>query len=235
MLWRNSNPILHAWAIVATICVLLFLSLPGHGANPTANKLSLVALFADKAMLFINGEQRILTVGQTSPEGVTLVSVDSSRALIERGGRQMTLTLGIGTVFPGSENADAESATFSTEGVTLWADAKGFFHASGSINGTPVQFLVDTGASSIAISSELAQRIGVSFADGDDGVATTAGGLTRMKRVFLDTVSIGDITLRNVEAGVVMGSFPRTPLLGMSFLGQLDMLREGNRMELRRR
>lgn len=215
--------------------MLLVLSLPGHGADRTANKLSLVALFADKAMLFINGEQRILAVGQTSPEGVTLVSVDSTRALIERGGRQMMLSLGVGTVFPGSENADAESAAFNTEGVTLWADAKGFFHASGSINGTPVQFLVDTGASSIAISSELAQRIGVDFADGDNGVATTAGGLTRMKRVFLDSVSIGDITLRDVEAGVVMGSFPRTPLLGMSFLGQLDMLREGNRMELRRR
>lgn len=235
MLCRNSKRIFHC-AAIAALSLTLSIATPGvHADGGPGNRLSLVAVFADKAMLFIDGDKRILKVGDTSPEGVTLVSVDPSQAVVEHEGRKLTLALGMATVFPGSEKADTDSVAPGQEGVTLWADAKGFFHASGSINGSPVQFLVDTGASSIAISSDLAQQIGVNFEYGDSGVATTAAGFARMKRVYLDSVSIGDITLRNVEAGVVMGSFPRTPLLGMSFLGQLDMLREGNRMELRRR
>ena len=56
-----------------------------------------------------------------------------------------------------------------------------------------------------------------------------------MYALKLDTVKIGDIVLRNVEAGVIDGPQPEVPLLGMSFLSALDMKREGNKMELTRR
>jgi len=220
--------------------VLWLLSQAAVAAEPAtkrpANKLSLLGLFANNtAMLFIDGERRVLKAGQTSPEGVTLISVDTEQVIIERNGRQQTLNLGMAAIYPGSENVEPGSGKGSSESVTLWADGRGFFHASGYINGSPVEFLVDTGASSVALSGDMARSIGIQFDDGDDGIATTAAGLTRMKRVFLDSVSIGNITLRNIEAGILQGSFPKKPLLGMSFLGQLDMLREGNRMELKRR
>ncbi len=237
---HNSNLNTCHWAKHLLVLVLLQLFAVTYGAEPEsehkrANQLSLLALFADKAMLHIGGEKRVLAVGETSPEGVTLIAVDSEHVMIERDGQRLILRMGIASVFPGTPDTPPGDSAVASESVTLWADGSGFFHASGYINGSPVEFLVDTGASSVAISSELARSIGVRFEHGADGIASTAAGMTRMKRVYLESVSVGAITLRNVEAGVLLGSFPTVPLLGMSFLGKLDMLREGNRMELKRR
>jgi len=198
-------------------------------------KLSALGVFADKALLLIDGEKRMLQVGERSPEDVVVIEVDGDRVVVVVEGKREVLRLGLETVFPGSQDADPVPSYTGPQSITLWADEKGFFHASGSINGVPVTFLVDTGASSVAMSGELASRIGIRFEEGDTGIAQTAGGVTYMKRVFLEAVTVGDITLRNIEAGVLAGEYPKTPLLGMSFLGQLDMVREGKRMDLRRR
>ncbi len=198
-------------------------------------KLNLLALFEGKAMLYIDGERRMLSVGETSPEGVTLVRADVESALVEIAGRREDLRLGMATTLIDDREPVADDASYGSATVSLWADHSGFFHVDGMINGFPVRFLVDTGATTVAISGDLAARIGLDISQGRRGVASTAGGLTPMVGVSLETVSVGDITLRDVDAGVIMGAFPETPLLGMSFLGQLDMVREGNRMELRRR
>jgi len=198
-------------------------------------KLNLLALFEGKAMLYIDGERRLLSEGDVSPEGVKLISANPQAAVVEIGGRREDLRLGIATTFVDTDEPPAEDATIGSEKVSVWADPSGFFHVDGMINDFPVRFLVDTGATTVAISSDLAARIGLDLSRGRRGVASTAGGVAQMVGVSLDSVSVGDITLQDVNAGVIMGSFPETPLLGMSFLGQLDMVREGNRMELRRR
>lgn len=215
----------HGRARRAALAVLIGLLPAAAGAAD----LALYALFERKAIVQIDGNRRVLTVGgEPSPEGVRLVSTDTAReeAVIERAGRRETLRLGV--VIAAFEGAARESAT-------LYADASGSFHARGSINGVPVTFLVDTGATSIAINSALAERLGIDYRRGQAGVAKTASGFTRVYGVRLATVRVGDITLHNVDAGVIEGSQPDVPLLGMSFLNALEMRRAGNVMELIRR
>lgn len=107
-----------------------------------------------------------------------------------------------------------------------------FFTSQGKINGKPVEFLVDTGASTIALSSAQADRIGLRYQDGIRTYASTASGTAPMYLVKLDSVSLQGITLHNINAGVIDGSYPITPLLGMTFLSRLTMQRKGKMMLL---
>jgi aspartyl protease family protein len=206
----------------------LFLLLAVLPAVAGAADITLFALFKDKAILQVDGTRRVLATGAESPEGVKLVSTDTQaeEAVVERDGKRETLRLGV--VFSAFQSAAQQS-------VTLFADTNGFFHAEGSINGAAVTFLVDTGANTIAINSATAKRAGIDYTKGRPGTAKTASGYARMYGITLDSVKIGEIVLRNVEAGVIDGPQPETPLLGMSFLSALDMRREGNKMELTRR
>lgn len=215
---RNSLRALFAgaWLLAALPCV-------------AAEKVTLQALFKDKAIVLIDGTRRVLTVGGTSPEGVTLRATDTQaeRAEIEIAGRRETLELGV--VFGSFTAGDRGS-------VTLYAEPDGHFHAQGSINGSAVQFLVDTGATTIALSGAEATRLGIDYKKrGRAGYASTAGGMVRMYALRLDSVQLGTITLYNVEAGVVEGSYPREALLGMSFLSRVDLKRDGERLELTQR
>jgi aspartyl protease family protein len=210
------------------LALMLFLLLAALTGVAGAEDITLFALFKDKAILHVDGTRRVLTIGTESPEGVKLVSTDTQaeEAVVELKGKRETLRLGV--VVAAFQNAARES-------VTLYADTNGFFHAEGSINGTAVTFLVDTGANTIALNSATAKRAGIDYTKGRAGAARTASGYTRIYGIQLNTVKVGEIVLRNVEAGVIDGPQPETPLLGMSFLSALEMKREGNKMELTRR
>lgn len=211
-------------------CVLTFVAafslttaVPALAAD---DGIALYALFKDKAILTIDGARRVLKAGETSPEGVKLISTDTEQeqAVVEAGGRRETLKLGVVV-----SRFEGSSPTL----VTLWADGSGFFFANGSINGSSVTFLVDTGANSVALSGVLAQRLGIDYKKkGLKGIATTASGHVRNYVMKLDTVKIGEIVLHNVDAAVLEGSHPSTPLLGMSALNSLEMRRDGNKMDL---
>ena len=94
--------------------------------------------------------------------------------------------------------------------VEIRAGAHGHYHASAEINGRPVDVMVDTGASIVALTYEDAQRAGVYVRDSDyTQRVSTANGLARVAPVMLDRVSIGDITVRNVPAAVTEPGEPR--------------------------
>ncbi len=194
-------------------------------------RLRLVSLV--RAMFYVDGKRRILSEGETSPEGVTLVNVvDSAQVVVESNGQRNTLNLNAPAFFPGA----SESTLAEDEGTAkLWAGPRGFFYANGAINGYPVRFLVDTGATIIAIDRKLARRIGLDYANAQQDLAETAGGTTPMVTTKLSEVRVGDITLHDIEAGIMVASDLDTPLLGMSFLGQLDMVRTDDQMELKQR
>ena len=206
----------------------LFLIFALLTAVANAADITLFALFKDKAILHVEGARRVLSVGAQSPEGLKLVSTDTQaeEAVVELNGKRETLRLGV--IVSAFQGATRES-------VTLFADANGFFHAEGSINGASMTFLVDTGANTIAMNRATAKRAGIDYTKGQAGTARTASGYALVYGVKLDTVKVGEIVLRNVVAGVIDGPQPETPLLGMSFLNALDMKREGNKMELTRR
>lgn len=209
------------------VVILLAMSWPAVSA--AVEQMVLHAVTKNKAIVLIDGARRVLVQGQSSPEGVRLVATDTQQeqAIIEIDGQREVLRLGV--VISAFGGASAGS-------VTLYVEANGYFYANGSINGLPVRFLVDTGATTIAINSKEAERLGIDYKrHGKAGVAGTAGGLVQMYAVKLPLVEIGAIRLHNVDAGVIEGHFPREALLGMSFLGRVDMKRDGEKMELTQR
>jgi len=192
-------------------------------------QISLHALFKSKAILLVDGARRVLAQGDVSPEGVKLLATDTAaeEATVEIDGRREVLRLGVVV----SKFGDGARGS-----VTLYAEPNGHFFAEGSINNVPIRFMVDTGATSVAINSRHAARIGLDYkARGRPGYANTAGGVVQVYAVKLDVVEVGGIKLYNVDAGVVEGGYPTEALLGMSFLGRLDMKRAGEQMELTQR
>lgn len=195
---------------------------------PEPARLVLFALFKTKAILHIGEQRRVLSVGEVSPEGVRLVSTDTEKeeAVVEVDGQRRVLGLGVIRA-PDSASGPATA--------TLWVGGNGFFHADGSINGQAVRFLVDTGANQVVLNSALARQLGIDFERGDLGMATTASGSTRYYKITINTIKVGDIVLHDVPAGVIDGPQPDPPLLGMSFLGRVEMRRDGRRMDLIKR
>ncbi len=201
--------------------------LAGAGVQ-AVEKVSIKGLFKDKAILVIDGKQRLLRTGETSPEGVKLVRADSREAVIEIDGNQSTR--GLGTHI-GSDYAEPESRA-----VQIYPSNGNMYTIVGSINGFPVNFIVDTGATVVSMNSSQARRLGIDYAvEGRQGLSQTASGIVKVYMVQLKRVKVGDIELTNVEGSVHEGDFPTQVLLGMSFLGRLDIQREGGVLELRKK
>lgn len=187
-----------------------------------------LALFPGKAMLSIGGANRLLEAGERAPEGVELVSANAREAQVRVDGQLLTLR-------PGGAVSANYQAPQSRE-LRVVRNNQGAYAAPGRINGGAVEFLIDTGASSVAMSEAEARRIGIPFElTGQRIGVATANGLVEAYRVVLDTVEVGDIRLRNVEGNVVLGSGPDRVLLGMSFLNRLDFENRGNLMLLRQK
>lgn len=187
---------------------------------------SVVGLFRDKAIVTIDGGRpRTLSVGQTV-QGVKLIAADSDHASFDVDGKSRTL--GMGQSFAGG------AATGVRKSVSLTADARGHFAAAGSLNGYPLTFLVDTGATDIAINAAEARRMGLDYKAGQAYGVSTAAGVVPAWRVTFNTVKVGGITLNQVE-GMVVEAGLSVPLLGMSFLNRMEMQRDGQTMTLTQR
>jgi aspartyl protease family protein len=206
--------------IIALVLIL------ASGAAAAAD-LALVGVIGDKAAVIVldGGDPKTVKVGQTW-NGITVVSVEKERATIEIEGTKRVLQQG--------QHYRRAAASSDRAQVTLAAGPGGHFIGEGSVNGNPVRFLVDTGATSIALPASYARRLGLDYRKGQPGLSNTANGLVTVYRVNLDTVRLGDIELQAVEA-VVFEHGLDTALLGMSFLNRLEMRREGATMTLIRR
>ena len=125
-------------------------------------------------------------------------------------------------------------APLSTPGtLVIQRGQQGHFFVSGDIAGAALRFVIDTGATTVAIGRNDAQAAGINLATLDfNHEGQTAGGTTRYAPVTLPRMRVGDIELINVEA-VVLDAPAAVPLLGQSFLGRIDKVSiEGDRMTL---
>jgi aspartyl protease family protein len=210
-----------------TIAALLFLWLCGAAVAADVN---LNGVVGTKALVVIDGGRpRLLAMGETSPEGVKIISVAGESAVIEMGGKRETLTLGQNArLAGGSRPSDGKS-------VTLIADSQGHFVTIGAINGITVRVLVDTGASLISMSSTEARRLGIDYIAGQKAFTSTANGVVPTYRVKINEVRLGDVTLNNVDGMVHVGDNLPIVLLGMSFLNRMEMKRDGEKMVLTKR
>jgi aspartyl protease family protein len=192
-----------------------------------AADVGLAGLFPGKALLTINGgAPRIVAIGVLTEEGVKVLSVQGETATIEVDGKKRVLRVG--------QNVASQSSGAGPASATLTADAAGHFLTTGNVNGTTVRFIVDTGASTIAIGASDARRIGIDPSKGQMGYSQTANGVTQVALVKLNSVRVGDIVLNNVDATVHQQDLPFA-LLGMSFLNRMEMQRNGETMTLKQR
>jgi aspartyl protease family protein len=188
-------------------------------------QVQVLGLFTGKAIILIDGKRYTLAVGESSPQGVKLLAADSDKALIEVAGERREVQLGsqISSAYPEAK----------TKVVDIYPDQVGMYRVQGAINDKPVHFLVDTGASAIAMNSGQAQRLGIDYRrNGVPGLAETASAKVRIYQVKLDKVTVGKIRVYNVLAMVLEGEQPSQVLLGQSFLNQLQMKREGALLRL---
>ncbi len=108
--------------------------------------------------------------------------------------------------------------------VVLERQRNGHYEAQGAINGRPVRFLVDTGATDVAISDRVARSIGLEF--GPRMTVMTAAGPVRGWMTRLDSVELGALALSDVRATIAPGLGDQA-LLGMSFLKHFSIVQEG--------
>lgn len=192
-----------------------------------AADIMVLGLFKNKAIVKIDGKQRTLKKGKKSLEGVTLIWADSDSAILDIDGNEQEFKLGrhVSTNFKQKELAEAKIIPIN-----------GMYSTVGFINGQQVNFLVDTGATWIAMNVHQARSLGINYHYiGKRSNVSTANGVVPIYRITLDKVRVGEIELRNVAAGVLEGSSPREVLLGNSFLNRVEMQRQGQVMLLKQK
>jgi aspartyl protease family protein len=217
----NSN----RWCWADSIAVLM--ALVGTSAA-SATEVALVGLYSGKALVVIDGGRpRSIPVG-VKTDGVKLLSVEEGAANFEIDGRKQRLTVGQQAVSVGGGTDSGNAIT------TLTADSAGHFLSIGTVNGAPMRFLVDTGATVIALGKSDAIRANIDYQKGEPAMTMTANGAVRVWRVKLNSVRVGDVLLNEVDAAVHEHDLPIT-LLGMSFLNRMEMKRDGQTMTLKKR
>ena len=196
-------------------------------ATAQAQSVAFSGMLGDKALLVIDGQARGVAVGSTV-QGVKLVRIDGTQAQVEAGGKVSTLRLGGAALVAGGSGGGGGSR------IVLPVGAGGHYTGLASINGRPIHFVVDTGATSIAMGADTAAELGLDLKSGTDASTMTANGAVSARRLTLNKVSIGDVTVYNVDAVVVPQSMP-VVLLGNSFLSHFQMHNDSSTLVLEKK
>ena len=193
----------------------------------SAEQVALIGVIGRKAAVLAldGGEPKTVKLGQTW-NGITVLEVEHDNATIEREGRKEALRL--------TAHYRGAPPPVSQAAVVLPADGRGHFFAEGQVNGLPLRFLVDTGASMVVLPAADARRLGVDYVKAPKTRVQTAGGAISAYLVTLDRVKVGSIELNGIDGLVVEEGAP-IALLGMSFLNRVEMRRDGDSMTLIRR
>ncbi|OWL84707.1 retropepsin-like aspartic protease family protein [Halopseudomonas aestusnigri] len=214
--------------IASLSALLLGAGLAAASLVSAATDVRVVGLFANAAVVNIDGQRHMLRVGKPPVNGVELIAADSQTATLRVDGqtRQFGLQREYTEGFAQSERQQ----------VSIPRGEGGHFRVTGSINGQTVSFMVDTGATSVSMSSVQARRLGIDYAlSGTPVRAATASSAVDGYQVTLARVKVGDIELSNVQALVLEGRFPLEVLLGMSWLSRVRMDEQDNLLLLERK
>jgi len=192
-----------------TVVLLMLVSVLSEAAA-----VEVKGLFAGSALLVVDGQQKLLKQGR-SFNGVTLVSATSKEAVVEFDGQRHRLGV--------SKRISTRYRAVEHQQVHLAPGRGGHYVTPARINNRPVTVMVDTGATSVAMSLPQAKALGLDYRNGVKIRLSTANGMTTGYQVTLSSVTVGAVTVNNVEAVVNMGDFPRVMLLGNSYLARVNM------------
>ncbi len=175
----------------------------------------------DMVWIWVNGRLVKLTPGQTSKNGVKLLSANLESVVVLVEGKRYRY------------KKNNSQGTILDEEVALIRnpDSSGYW-AKGRINGKEVTFLIDTGASFVVMNKVQARELKIKRGNKIIQVST-ATKIETAYQVTLDTVSVGDIELQNIPAIITKHKYPPYPLLGMSFLRHVEINQENEQMTLK--
>ncbi len=209
---------------------VLFASLIATVSGALAQSVALTGVSGSRALVVVDGSApKFLSEGQTH-QGVKLLGVKGDTATVELDGARHTLRVGEAPVSVG-RGAPGDAGG---QRVVLTADGRGHFISGGLINGRPVQFLVDTGATTIILGEEDARRINLPVEQGSKVGVRTANGAVTGHSLRLQSVKLGDVQVHDVAAIVLPQAMPYV-LLGNSFLTRFQMQRQNDQLTLERR
>ncbi len=200
------------------------------GAAAAQTAVALQGMLGSKALLIVDGAPPKSVAPGESHKGVKVLSTLGDQAVVEFGGRKHTLRVGEAPASVGGSGGAGPGGSK----VILTAGSGGHFVTQGSINGRAAQFMVDTGATSVAMGMQDAQRLGVDWRKGQLGRSSTANGVVTVYFVKIASVRVGDVEVYDVDGAVMPGSMPYV-LLGNSFLTRFQMTRHNDQLVLERR
>ncbi len=207
---------------------LIFAVLVAAAFGASAQAVALQGMLGPKALLMVGGgAPRAVAPGDTH-NGVKVLSTSGDQAVVMVDGHRVTLRVGEAPASVG------QAPPAGGDRIALTADGRGHFITQGSINQRPVQFMVDTGASVVALGQTEADRLGLNYKAGRQVTMNTANGAAPGWLFKLASVRVGDVTTYEVDAVVTPAAMPNI-LLGNSFLNRFNMRREGDRMMLTKR
>ncbi len=212
--------------LASVLCGVALLSVD-HGAQ--AQTVALSGILGAKALLVVDGAApKAVAPGETF-HGVKVISTQNDNAVLEIAGQRQTARVGGAPVSVGAAIGPGTGGR-----IVLSAGSGGHFVTQGLINARPVQFLVDTGATTIGIGMLDAERIGLDYKQGPRVQLATANGIAQGWRVQLSSVRLNDVEVHEVEAVVTPYAMPYV-LLGNSFLTRFQMTRTNDQMVLEKR
>ncbi|RZJ14871.1 MAG: TIGR02281 family clan AA aspartic protease [Acidovorax sp.] len=215
----NIRPVLSLAPAIAALCLA--------PAWVHAQSVGIAGMLGSKALLVVDSHPpRALGAGDEF-QGVKVLSVGKEDATVEIKGARRVLRLGEAPVSVGNRSGSGKR-------VVLTADSRGHFVNSGTINGRVMQYMVDTGATSVAIGRAQADSMGLNYQSGQPVRMSTANGVAQGWRMKLDSVRIGDVEVFGVEAVITPQAMPYV-LLGNSFLNEFQMTRINDQMVLEKR
>lgn len=215
----------HAAGLV-TLATLL-----GCVTTAQAQDVALGGRMGDKALLLMQGRSVVLGVGQSEGR-VRLLRWEGDAAVVDQGGVQLRLRVGQAPLRLGSAASGAAAA--GGREIVIPAGPGGHFLTSGSINGQAVRFMVDTGATLVALSRSDASRLGLDLKSARSVVTQTAAGPATAQMLPLQRVRVGDVEVYDVMAVVTEAPMPFV-LLGNSFLERFQWRRDNDVMRLEKR
>ena len=179
-----------------------------------ATELFVEALLPGRAVVMIDGQRHTLRVGDRVGE-VELLEADGASGLFSLAGKAERLTV--------SRRIQTRFTTPERREVRVARDAANQYRMQAEINGLRTEIMVDTGANTVAMNSQVARRLGVELLSEQPIQLETAGGMINAWRARIDRIDVGGIVVQNVEAVVTEGDFPATILLGMTYLTHVEL------------
>lgn len=189
-----------------------------------AQSVSLAGRMGERALLVVNGTPYTVAVGATAA-GVKLLRWQGDEAEVDVPGGRLRLRVGGTPAQLGVSNAPPARE------IVMTAGSGGHFTPEGAVNGRAARFLVDTGATLVAIGVDEAARLGLDLSGATRGVSQTANGPVPVQVIVLDRVRVGAVEVSNVGAVIVPQTMPFI-LLGNSFLSRFQMRRDNDVMQL---